>query len=516
MTSITRRSLLKLAGGSAIGAAAVPALLRSPAARAAIGDTLTIAYNVAPPAWDPDTGPSSVSPGIQSIYRSIFDPYVVQREDLKLAPGVIDTFGWNDDKSSIHLHLRPGVKWQDGTVMTPDDVAWNLQRLADPTIGSPLQSIFASIKNIKVDGDRITFDVTPWRANMLERLTFLACYLVPPHYYRQVGKAGFEQKPMGSGPYMFDAFERGSFLRLKAFPDYWAGKPPFETVVFKFVTDPASRVAEIERGTSDITLDIPYEEYDRLKVLPGLSGDVSPVADIAMIFFNNVGVMADANVRKAAVMAVDKKAIVEHIHRGYAKAIDTLLAPQYGAYDPSITTPHDPKRAMELLAQSGYSRDKPVEFTIQTTRGYKPKDYETIAAIVEMWRKVGIKATIEIYEIAKHFELRTQHKLAPAAFYDWGNSTADPESSLGSAMLSTSPHSSWKSPDVDALLTPLFTEKDNDKRLDGYRKLNRYIAENAYVLPLFQFYQPVVFKSSLAFTPHLAGYILPDAIHPKV
>jgi peptide/nickel transport system substrate-binding protein len=208
MSLITRRNLLKIAGGGAIGAATLPALLLSPAARAAIGDTLTIAYNVAPPAWDPDTGPSSVSPGIQSIYRSIFDPYMVQREDLKLAPGVIDQFGWNDDKSSIHLHLRPGVRWQDGKTVTPDDIAWNLQRLTDPTIGSPLQSIFASIKNINVDGDTITFDVTPWRANMLERLAFLACYLVPPHYYREVGKEGFEQKPMGSGPYMFDCASR--------------------------------------------------------------------------------------------------------------------------------------------------------------------------------------------------------------------------------------------------------------------------------------------------------------------
>jgi peptide/nickel transport system substrate-binding protein len=65
------------------------------------------------------------------------------------------------------------------------------------------------------------------------------------------------------------------------------------------------------------------------------------------------------------------------------------------------------------------------------------------------------------------------------------------------------------------MLKPLFSEKDTEKRMEGYRNLNRYIAENAYVLPLFQFYQPVVYKSALSFTPHLAGYILPDAIHPK-
>ena len=512
MTKVTRRDLLRLAGA---GATMLPVVLQSRASRAAASDTLTIAYNTAPPGWDPDTGPQTTSPGLQSIYRTIYDPYFVQRPDLTLGPGVIDVFGWTPDKNGIHMHLREGAKWHDGTPITAADIAWNLRRLTDPEIDNPLQSIFASIKNITVSGQNITFDVTPWRANMLQRLTFLGCYLLPPHYYEKVGKEGFEKQPMGSGPYMFDHYERGSFLRLKAFHDYWGGRPPFETAIFKIVTDSSSRVAEIERGSSDITLDIPFEELDRLKKKPGLAGEASPVADIAMIFFNNIGPLADDNVRKAAVFAVNKQLIVDRILRGYAKVIDTLLAPQYAGYDPTITTPYNPKLAAELLAKSGYSKDKPIEFKIQTTRGYKPKDYETVQAIVAMWAEVGIKANIEIYEIAKHFELRAAHKLAPAAFYDWGNSTADPESSLGSSLLSTTPHSSWKSPELDKRLIPLFTEKDEAKRLEGYRQFDRFVADNAYVLPLFQYYQPVVYKSDLVFTPHLAGYILPFTIKRK-
>ena len=354
--------------------------------------------------------------------------------------------------------------------------------------------------------------MTPWRANMLERLTFLGCYLIPPHHYEKVGKEGFEKAPMGSGPYMIEQFERGSFLRLKANKNYWGGAPAFDTVVFKFATDAATRIAEIERGSSDVAVDMPWEEFDRLKTKSGLTGASHPTTDIAMIFLHNIGVMADPNVRKAAAHAIDKKLICDRIQRGYAKPLDTLLAPEYKGYDASITTPYDPKLAAELLAKSGFSRDKPVEFTIQTTRGYKPKDYETVQAIVEMWRRVGIKANIEVYEIAKHFELRTQHKLAPAAFYNWGNSTADPESSLGSAMFSKSPHTSWKGGEVDAVLSALFVEKDEAKRMAGYKALNKTIADNAYVLPLFQFYQPVVWKSALSFKPHLAGFIQPQAV----
>lgn len=506
-----RRRFLK-AGGALIGAPALQALLWSHEARAQIGDTLTIAFNASPPSWDPNSGPSSTAPGLQTIFRSIFDPYIVQREDLSLAPGVCDQFAWNADKSAITLRVRQGVTWHDGKPVTPQDIVWNLEKLADPKGGSLLQSIFASMKNIKAQGDVVSFDVAPWRANMLERLTFLGCYLLPPHYYNAVGKEGFEKKPIGCGPYMFDQFERGSFLRLKAYKGYWGGAPAFETVVFKFATDPATRVAEIERGTSDMTLEMPFEEYDRLRAKPGLKGIIGPVSDIAMMFFHNIGPLADANVRKAAVHAIDKKLIAERLHRGYAVPINTLLAPQYKGYDTSIAIAYDPKLATELLAKSGHSPQKPVEFTVQTTRGFKPKDFETVQAIVEMWRRVGIRANIEVYEIAKHFELRTQHKLAPAAFYNWGNSTADPESSLGSALLSKSPHSSWKGGEVDAALGALFTEKDEVKRMDGYRKLNRMIADNAFILPLLQFYQPVVFKAGLDFRHHIAGYVLPQAV----
>jgi peptide/nickel transport system substrate-binding protein len=505
MGGVSRRTLLRTGASAVVSSAALSFGVRDAAAAA---DVLTIAYPAAPPAFDPNIGPSAVSPGVQSIYRTLYDPYIVQKPDLGLAPGVMERFAWNEDKSKISLTLRNGVKWHDGEPLTIDDVLWNLKRLTDPR--APLAPVFASNKNFKVDGNTITFDVDPWRANMMERLTFLGTYLIPRKYYERVGAEGFEKQPIGSGPYMFDGYERGSFLRLKAFKDYWADEPPFETVVFKFVTDAPTRIAEIERGSSDVTVDIPYEEYDRLIKKPELAGACYPISDVALIFFNNEGPLSDDNVRKAACLAIDKKAIVERLHHGYAKALGTLLAPEYKAYDPSIYEDSDPKKAIELLAKSGFSTDKPVEFTVQTTRGYKPKDFETIQAVVQMWRRVGINANIEVYEIAKHFELRAQHKLAPAAFYDWGNSSADPESSLGTAMIANSPHSSWKGGQLDAALKELFVQKDEAKRLEGYKALDRLISEKSYILPMFQYFQPVVMRKSLSFQPHTAGYVMPS------
>ena len=118
-------------------------------------------------------------------------------------------------------------------------------------------------------------------------------------------------------------------MRLKANPNYWGGKPAFETVMFKFVPDATSRVAEIECGSSDVTLEMPYEEYDRLKGKAGLAGVATPISDIGMIFITNVGAMLDKNVRLAMLSRRStSRRIVDRLLRGYGVPIDTLEAPR--------------------------------------------------------------------------------------------------------------------------------------------------------------------------------------------
>ncbi len=507
MSHFDRRRFLQAGSGAALSS-----LLALPAG-AQPADTLTIAYNVGLPSWDPTSGPSAVNPSIQGLWRAVFDQYVDQAPDLSFKPGLFTRWGWNADKTKIELELRPGVKWHDGTPLTAADVVWNLKRAGDPKAGNPVAGIiWSSVDNFKVDGNKITADVKTYVADYFKWMAFLTGFMIPQAYYERVGAAGFEKAPVGSGPYRVDEFSQGSFVRLVAFDGYWGAKPAFKTVTIKFVTDPSARVAEIESGKSDITLGVPFEEFDRLKKLPALAGASAPISDIAMLFITNTGPMLDDNVRKACVHAIDKEAIVKRLLRGYGVALDTLQTPQYAAHDPTIKVKYDPALAKSLLAKSGYGPEKPVRFTVQTTRGYLPKDYETVQAIVGMWRKVGIEAEIEVYEIAKHFELRLSHKLAPMAFYNWGDAIGDPNDSTGFAMFGPSPHSGWKSPALDAMIGPLWGEKDEAKRLAGWKQVDRYVADNALVLPLYQQVQTILFKKSLAVKPHMAGYLLPQAV----
>lgn len=497
---LNRRALLQLSAASVtLGAFSLPALAQI--------DELVIAYNVTLPSWDPTTGPSAVNPTIQGIYQSVFDQFILQQPDLKPAPGLLTEWGWNEDYSQIWMVVREGVKWHDGSDFTAEDVAWSLARVADPATGSPIQFVWGTLENHRVEGNRVIADVKQFDPTIFKWMYFLTGYVLPKTYYEKVGAEGFEAAPIGTGPYMVEKFERNAFVRLKANEAYWGGAPEFKTVTIKFVTDAAARVAEIESGNSHVTLEMPYEEYDRLK--GSMNGVATPISDIGMIFLNDIDVMLDPNVRKAAVHAIDKQAIIDRLLSGYGVKIDTLETPEYEAYDPSITVDYSPEKAVELLAASGYSTDNPVKFKIQNTRGFKPKDYEMIQAIVGLWRRVGIEAEIEVYEIAKHYELRAADQLAPAAFYNWGNSVGDPTTGTGFAMYGPSPHSVWDGQDLIDMIDPLWGEKDEAKRIAGWKAVDRFIAEEALVIPLLQYVQPILSAKGVVVTPHASGALLP-------
>ncbi|MEM8551431.1 MAG: ABC transporter substrate-binding protein [Pseudomonadota bacterium] len=509
--TLTRRALLSgaLAVGLGFAVATAPAL-----PVVAQDDTLTIAYNVALPSWDPTVGTSAVNPTIQGIYRSVFDQFIGQKPDLEFEPGILTEWGWTDENTKIRMVVRDGVTWHNGDPLTAEDVVWSLERAGNADTGNPIQFVWSKVGNFQIDGNVITADVLEYEPTLFKWMAFLTGYVLPKNYYEEVGAEGFAANPIGSGPYMVDEFQQNAFVRLKANPNYWGGTPAYETVIIKFVPDATSRVAEVESGASDVAFDMPYEEFDRLKEKAGLEGVTIPVSDIAMIFLNDVEPMMDANVRKAAAHAIPKQLLIDRLLSGYGVPIDTLQAPSYAAFDDSISVAYDPDLSRELLAASGYGPDNPVRFTIQTTRGFKPKDFEMIQAIVGAWRQVGIEADIEVYEIAKHFELRAADQLAPAAFYNWGNAIGDPATSTGFAMFGPSPHSVWDGQDVLEAILPLWGEADEQARLDGYKAVDRMIAENAYVIPLLQYVQPIIHADHVTVTPNGTGAVMPFLMQP--
>ena len=510
MKGFSRRRFLQ-ASGSLVAIPAATSFLFSGCSLQ--GGTLKIAHNVRLTSWDPTTGLSSLDATAQSFYKAVFDSLITQHPDLSLSPGIVTDWGWSNDGSKIHLSLREDAFWHDGSQVTPDDVVWSLERAGSLTSDNPMRFIWSKITNFSISGNTVIADVKEYEPAIFKLMAYLTSYVLPKKAYTALGAEAWEKNPIGSGPYMLEKFEKNRFIRLKSFPQYWGPKPDFETVVIKMLPDAMDRVAELDSGDCDLAVNVPYEAFNRLSSSSKWEGQAYPIADVGMIFITNKeATMKDKNIRLAMHHAIDKQRLIDELLLGFGRPIDSMQVPGYDAYDPSIEIDFDLDRARSYLSKSGFSKKNPVKLTIQTTRGYRPKDYEMIEMIVDMWREIGVEANIEVYNRAEHLKLRGQHKLAPAAFFNWSNSIGDPFSSAGMAMLSTSPDSTFKSLELDRLIVPLLDESDERKRILGYKEVDQYIADECLVIPLVQYVQAVVHTKNIRFTPNNGGLILPQNV----
>jgi peptide/nickel transport system substrate-binding protein len=130
-------------------------------------------------------------------------------------------------------------------------------------------------------------------------------------------------------------------------------------------------------------------------------------------------------------------------------------------------------------------------------------------AIVQMWKAVGINATIEETTPAKLVEAAQNGKLTGPLLYSWANGTGDPENYAGRIFDPRLRFSTWKDMSLSSRIDGLMTEVDEDKRMAGYKALNVESSEKSWAIPLLQAVATVVYSSTLQPTVFDNGYILP-------
>ncbi len=453
-----------------------------------------------------------------SPHKCIWDHFIAQDHDLIYRPHVVKEWKWADaDKLTLDLTVQEGVKFHNGDNLTAEDVAFSFERMKSE--GMAYAGIWKKIDKIDIQDDHhLRLHFSRYDPSIIAWMGFLNALVIPKKYFQEVGEEGFLKNPVGSGPYKFKEFVAGSHLTLEAFDDYWKGAPAIKEVTFKIVLDPTARAAEIESGNSDFTLEIPIADFDRLASLPGLKGIKQPVTDVALFFVvPYFKPFADEGVRVALHYAIDKESIVKNVLLGFGRPLSTTEAPKYMAYPEGYTFPYDPDKARKLLSAAGYTKDNPLKIRVMATKGFKTRDFEVVQACVGMWKEVGVEAEIETITLPQFFDFRKAAKLAPLALYFWSNATGDPINSVGLSNLPSSPFSVWKG-DVDYTgmkdeltkeLLPVFTEKDEQKRIAAAREAAKYVVEHGFVIPLYQTFSPIVMKQNLQYKPYPQGWLVP-------
>ncbi len=507
---MSRRTFLRTTGA---GAAASTALGWERAALAQKKQTVTIAFPETVTTMDPQPAPRNSLR--ESMYEAVFDRYLQQDRQLKYHPHIIESWQWsNPEKMAMDVKIRQGVKFHDGSDLTAEDVAFSMERMKKDSI---YKATYGKVKGFQVkDKASMHLAFERFDPSFPRWLGFLASFVLPKAYFTKIGAEEFARKPVGSGPYRVVSFTPGSTLVLEAFDKYWKGAPPIKRAVFKMVTDPTARVAEMLSGSADITSEVPVEEFQRLAGQAGLKAVKQAVSDMATLYVSpRFPPFQKEEVRLAVHHAIDTKALVEKVLLGFGIPVATTEGPLYDAYDPSVSFPYDPAKARQLLQKAGYSPANPLKLAVMTTKGVRAKDFEVMTAITQMWKDVGIEAELEVITIPQWFQYRSNRTaegkgIAPLSLYFWSNASGDPINSVGFQLNVKGPFRVWESEDMVPLIDPVFEEKDEPRRIVAAKKAAKYAVEKGYIMPLYQVVQPVVMKKELAYQPFPTGILVPQ------
>ena len=489
---LNRRELVGF-GASILGVAAIG----MPRRASAQANELTIAYNVNLPSWDPTTGPSAVNPTIQGFYQSVFDQFIAQKPDLSFAPGLLTEWGWNDDNTKVMMTVRDGVTWHDGSPFTAEDIVWSLERAGKEETGNPIQFVWKNVNNFKVDGNKITGDVVAFDPTYFKWMSFLTGYVLPKAYYEKVGAEGFEKAPIGTGPYMVDALRAQCLPAAEGQPQLLGRQARLRKRHHQVRArrgEPRRRDRSPARPRSRSKS--PMRSIDRLKAKDGLAGvAATPISDIGMIFFNDVDPMLDKNVRLAARHADRQEA---DRRPAAARLRHCRSTPwrrrEYEAYDASIKVEYNPEKAkraaggVRLLARQAGEVHDPDHARLQA-QGLRddPGDRRHVAQGRHRGRRSRSTRSPSTTSCAPPTSWRRPPSTTGAM------RSAIPTTSTGFAMFGPSPHSVWDGQDLIDKINPLWAEKDEAKRIDGWKAVDKlHRREGLCASRLLQYVQPIV------------------------
>jgi peptide/nickel transport system substrate-binding protein len=506
-SKLQRRAFLQMVIATAAG---VGSSAKITGARAAGNDAVTIGWPNDIPSWDPN---QRFTPDAQPIFKAVFDQPLDQDPQLKLIPHLIKSWNLAADGLSMAVELRDDVTFHNGDKMSTEDFRYTFFERIKSGIKLDTANSWQKVQDIVIESPtKATMKFSSPAPTAPQWMAFLGSYLVPKKYIEAVGLDTFLRKPIGTGPYKLAEYELNSRIVLERNDNYWGPKPKIARVTIQIIKDPSARVAAIQSGQVDCTVNVPVREVQRFGREAGFAAELNPITRVILLQVRNDLAFADKNVRLAAHHAIDKSALSKAFYGGAAVPLSVVATPGTAAYLSDFQFKYDPELAKQYLAKSNYSPDKPVKIGFASTNGHFPSDYDIARAIVQMWKKVGIDANLEIIEYAKYFELNRATKLPEATLYSWDNATGDPEIFGGYLLNPKMPFSAWKDMEVGQKVLDLFSVANYDSRIAGYRDLNRFAVESGATMPLLQSVLTIVRKQNLTYTKYANGWLLPQSM----
>ncbi len=337
---------------------------------------------------------------VEAVHVNLFDYLIWRDADGVQQPGL--AVSWEpvaDD--AWRFMLREGVTWHDGEPFTAEDVKFTLERVAFDSSLQPYDS-YRIIREVEVVGPHeIIIHTHGPDPLLLNRVGRLSSGIVPKHVVEAIGWDGFNEAPIGTGPYRFVEWRRDDRIVLEAFDDHWRGRPAFDRVVHRTIPESSTRVAELIAGGVHIATNVPPQDADRVVASGAATVGLQPTTRVMMLIMNTHedALTGDPRIREAIELAIDNQLLVDAVMDGLGMPTLARVSPGIGGAPLELwnTYTYDPERAVELIREAGY---EPGDITIkvESPAGRYPLDTELAEVIAVMLNEIGVNTEIEVLE----------------------------------------------------------------------------------------------------------------------
>jgi len=392
-----------------LGLAAVTALaLVPPDAGAQRGPQITISQPADATTMDPARSTQVLT---VNYFVNLYDTLTRWDTALTLQPGLATAWKAVND-TTWDITLRQGVTFHDGSPVTAADVKAVYDRARTPG-KSVVAAGFATIEAIEVTGPASLRIVTRKPDPLMPvRMAQMGGYIYPARFASDEGARELARKPIGSGAYRFVSWTKDDQLVMEAHRPWWGwgGKPPaIDRVVWKPIPDDFARLSALQRGEVDVITNVPP---DQMKIVRTLT---VPATRTVTFWINATQPpTSDRRVRQAMHHAMDVQSIVKNLYAGQGKPFSGGLADTDFGYNPDLKPyPYDPERARKLLAEAGHGGG--IDVTLYAGSGTMVNDKQLLEAIADMWSRVGIRARIEMMEMAARQKMNNERTVPPNA-----------------------------------------------------------------------------------------------------
>lgn len=424
-----------------------------------------------------------------NVLLNIYDGLLFKEPDGSISPALAESWQRVDDVT-WNFTLREGVTFHNGEPLTPEAVAFTINRILDPEVESPIRRGFSFIESIEITseitGDN-TFTITTTSPQPLAESYFAELLIIPPAYFQEVGADVFAENPVGTGPFVVTNWQRDVAVELVANEDYWRGVASIPALEFRPVPEAMTRFSSLAAGEADLVVNVPSSLVASIQSNEDLRLETVAGARVIFVGINTLldTPLQDPLVRQALNYAVDVDAIIAGILGGLATPTTTLLTDIDLGYNAELSPyPYDPDRARALLAEAGYADGFTVR--LETPNGRYVSDVQVAQAIAAQLEDVGITVDFAVREYGAYVGDLFSGNAPDLFFLGWGNAVFDADFILYPLVRTDELLSFYSNETLDALLDEATSSVDPAARQEIYEEAVALLQEEAPFIFLYK------------------------------